>query len=222
MTEAPSKTSNHQRLSEMLSHLTPKGAVIPYTLCFDAAQNIWVSSKGGLFKMDKTGEKVLHERKNPFPKKISAYCQVVAYDNKIVYVIAEDKSTEFRILDLDGNIEHEQFLDGRIQSLAINSDGDIFITKQPNVGDEESIIYKSSMDCPLAWEELCSAYDYSFQALCAVDGSTLAVATVSFPVNMYSKQTIKWIDAKTGKIMGSFGSTGKEEGQIFYPRSIQR
>lgn len=83
MTEKPSNTSNHQRLEEMMAHLTPKGAVIPYSVCFDAAQNIWVGSKGGLFKLDKLGEKVLFERRNPFPKKINAYTQVAAFENKV-------------------------------------------------------------------------------------------------------------------------------------------
>lgn len=79
-------TSIHFFLWERLRNVTllqPKGAVIPYTVCFDAAQNIWVGSKGGLFKLDKTGEKVLFERRNPFPKKIGAYTQVVPFENKV-------------------------------------------------------------------------------------------------------------------------------------------
>lgn len=38
------------------------------------------------------------------------------------------------------DIEHEQFIDGKIQSLAVNSNGDFFMTKQPS--SDESIIYK--------------------------------------------------------------------------------
>jgi hypothetical protein len=37
-------------------------------------------------------------------------------------------------------MEHEHFVDGKIQSLAVTADGDLFMTKQP-VGDE-SIIWR--------------------------------------------------------------------------------
>lgn len=224
MAEPPSNTANHQRLKEMMVHLTPKEAVIPYTLCTDCEENIWVASKGGLFKLDRTGQTILFERKNPFPKKMAPYTQVLYTAGRVVYVMTEDKAalTEFRILDLDGDIKHEQFIDGKIQSLAINTNGDIFMTKQPVAGADESIIYKSSMDCPLDWEELSSAYDYCFQALCCFDENTLFVATSTMPVNMYSKQTIKRIDSRTGKIHSSFTAGGKDDGQIYFPRCIQR
>lgn len=83
MTEPPSKTSNHQRLNEMMCHLTPKGALIPYNLCFDPSGCIWVASKGGLFKLDSEGKEVLFEKKNIFPKKMAAYCQVVCHNEKV-------------------------------------------------------------------------------------------------------------------------------------------
>uniref|UniRef100_A0A914DL16 Uncharacterized protein n=1 Tax=Acrobeloides nanus TaxID=290746 RepID=A0A914DL16_9BILA len=155
---------------------------------------------------------------------MAPYPQVVAYENKIVYVLTEDQegTAEFRILDLDGNIEHEQFIEGKIQSLAINNNGEIFMTKQPAKGAEEFLIYKTTMDCPLGWEELVSSDDLCFQSLCAFDSKTLVVATCSAPLNMYSKQAIKLIDSNTGKILHSFSSMGKDEGQIFFPRSIQR
>ncbi|VDK27952.1 unnamed protein product, partial [Anisakis simplex] len=104
MTENLSNTSNHQRLDEMFIHLTPKGATVPYSLCVDSERNVWVASKGGLFKFDSTGKNLLFERRNPFPKKISPYCQVLYCDGKILYAYAEEQSasTEFRILDLCG------------------------------------------------------------------------------------------------------------------------
>lgn len=34
MPETPSKTSNHQRIKEMMLHLSPEKAEIPYNLCF--------------------------------------------------------------------------------------------------------------------------------------------------------------------------------------------
>ena len=64
---------------------------------------------------------------------------------KIVHAQTEDKEAviEFRIYSLDGNLEHEQFIDGKIQGLAINPEtGDIFMTKQPQVGEDESVIFK--------------------------------------------------------------------------------
>lgn len=59
-------------------------------------------------------------------------------------MISEDKAnlTEFCILDLNGNVEHEQFIDGKIRSLAVNEKGELFLTKQFAVGSDESVIYK--------------------------------------------------------------------------------
>lgn len=67
-----------------------------------------------------------------------------SYLFQIIHVQTDDKAalTEFRVLDLNGEIEHEQFIDGKIQSLAVNSDGEFFMTKQPAAGSDESIIYK--------------------------------------------------------------------------------
>jgi hypothetical protein len=63
---------------------------------------------------------------------------------QIIHVQTDDKAelTEFRVLDLDGQINHEQFIDGKIQSLAVNDNGEFFMTKQPTAGADESIIYK--------------------------------------------------------------------------------
>lgn len=84
MTEQPSKISMNQRSKEMMCHLTPCNALIPYTVCVDVHENIWVASKGGLFKFDKNGKQVLFERKNCFPKKIAPYCQVFYFENKVL------------------------------------------------------------------------------------------------------------------------------------------
>uniref|UniRef100_A0A915D875 Uncharacterized protein n=1 Tax=Ditylenchus dipsaci TaxID=166011 RepID=A0A915D875_9BILA len=224
MTESASKTSNHQRLKEMMCHLTPKGAVIPYNLCYDSTGQLWVSSKGGLFKLDESASNVLFERKNMFPKKIAPYTQVVHYEGKIIYVMTEDKAnlTEFRVLDLDGKIEHEQFIDGKVQSLTVDQEGNIFMTKQPSLGTTDSIIYKSTIDCLLDWEELCSSSDFAFQNICAYDKDTLAVAATSLPINLYSKQSIKWVNSISGEVLDTFSTAGKEEGQIFFPRCMQR
>lgn len=83
MTEAPLINTNHQRLKEMISHLTPKGAVVPYNLFIDSNNNFWVSSKGGLFKINANGSEVLFESKNLFPKKIAPYTQVIYYNEKV-------------------------------------------------------------------------------------------------------------------------------------------
>ncbi|KAI6242012.1 hypothetical protein M3Y99_00278100 [Aphelenchoides fujianensis] len=221
MTEKPSDTSNHQRLDEMLVHLTPKGAVIPYSCCFDSQGDLWVASKGGLFKFHDRA--VAFEMKNAFPKKIAPYCQVIHHNDKVIHVQTDDKAalTEFRILALDGSVEHEQFIDGKIQSLTVNADGEIFMTKQPTAGEDESVIYKASIDAPLGWDELSSAFDYCFQALHAFDSSTLFVAVTSVPMNLYSKQSLKIVDAKTGKIRATFSGAGKEPGQIYFPRAIR-
>jgi len=223
MTEAPSNTSNHQRLNEMLIHLTPLGAVIPYSLCYDSNGHIWVATKGGLFKFRSNDEPPIVERKNPFPKKIAPYCQVLNFGDKIIHVQTDDKAnlTEFRILNLDGDVEHEQFIDGKIQSVAANGNGDLFMTKQPEAGADESIIYKTNIDAPLGWDELGSSFDFYFQSICVLDNDTLLVATTSIPINIYSRQSLKIVDANTGNVRKTFSSAGKEPGQIYFPRAIQ-
>ena len=167
-------------------------------------------------------------------------------------------------------MEHEQFIDGRIQGLTVSSEGEIFLTKQ--MQGDDSIIYRSvflnlhfcieffivccerqekkynfhvflyfdlgnwffklltvkelffwmyflllrcrslalvdveqqltnlilrmylycyifrtSLDCPLGWEEVICEDEFAFQTLSVYDSNTLVVATCSIPVNMYSK-----------------------------------
>ncbi|CAD5232496.1 unnamed protein product [Bursaphelenchus xylophilus] len=221
MTEAPSDTANHQRLDEMLLHLTPIGAVIPYSICFDSEGSLWVASKGGIFKINKDTKAVLWEKRNEFPKKMMAFCQIHAFQDKVIHIqTGEGDLTEFRILNLDGSVETESFIDGKVQSFVINTKGDMFLTKQPVAGDE-FLIYKTTFDCPIGWNDFCSAYDYCFQALCLLDDDTLVAATTTVPINICSKQTLKIIDANSGKILQSFSEAGKSDGQIFFPRSIQ-
>lgn len=116
----------------------------------------------------------------------------------------DDKAalSEYRLLDLNGNVLHEYFIDGKINCLTINESGELFMTKQRLKEEEESIIFKyrafvfsllqifsfmSSIDSPVAWDELSSTFDFSFQSLCAYDKRTLAVSVIFFPSNIYSK-----------------------------------
>ncbi|CAD5223426.1 unnamed protein product [Bursaphelenchus okinawaensis] len=222
MTEAPSDTANHQRLDEMLLHLTPNGAVVPYSACIDKDGHFWVASKGGLFKFDGNSHSLIVERKNTFPKKMMPYCQVHTYQDKVIHIqTGEGDLTEYRVLSLDGQVEVEQIFDGKIQGFVISEQGDMYMTKQPVAG-EDYVIYKTSFDCPIGWTELSTAYDYCFQALCLYDENTLVAATTTVPLNICSKQTLKIIDANTGKIKNSFSEAGKEDGQIFFPRAIKR
>ena len=68
MTESPSNTCNHQRIEEMHVHLTPVGAVIPYSVCFDSSDALWVAAKGGLFKFLNGETRPTVEKRNPFRK----------------------------------------------------------------------------------------------------------------------------------------------------------
>lgn len=72
---------------------------------------------GGLFKICGQKNHSLWAQKNDFPKRQAAYSQVATYNDSIVYTMADDNSklTEFRILDLNGNKKHEQFIDGLVQ-----------------------------------------------------------------------------------------------------------
>ncbi|KAL3101312.1 hypothetical protein niasHT_028068 [Heterodera trifolii] len=228
MPEKPSKTSDHQRLEEMLCHLTPHGAAVPYNVCFDSDHCLWVASKGGLFKfvVGSSGNqsKLVFHFKNEFPRKMAPYTQVLYFNSKIIYVCAEEKSdlSVFRIFSLDGTNEHEHIIDGKVQSVAISQNGDLYMTKQPTHGTEESAIWRSHIDHPMAWEEFCSTFDECFQSLCVYDNDTIAVAVVSSPVNLYSKQCIKWVATNDCRIIGSFSTSGKDNGQIFFPRCLQK
>ncbi|KAI3422118.1 hypothetical protein GPALN_012651 [Globodera pallida] len=221
MPENPSKTSNHQRLKEMMCHLTPHGATVPYNVCFDAEHSLWVASKGGLFKFNASSD-IVFNLKNDFPRKMAPYAQVVHFNSKIIYMYGEDKSdlTEFKVLSLDGTVEHQHFIDGKVQSLAVSQNGELFMTKQ-QTSDNESFIWRSHIDHPVAWEVFCSTFDECFQALCVFGDDILAVAVVSSPVNLYSKQCIKWVNTKDGRVCGSFSCSGKDNGQVFFPRCLR-
>uniref|UniRef100_A0A1I7XSD8 SGL domain-containing protein n=1 Tax=Heterorhabditis bacteriophora TaxID=37862 RepID=A0A1I7XSD8_HETBA len=140
MVETLSDTSDQQRFDEMWLHLTPRGATVPYNVCFDPEGNVWVATKGGLFKFDGERRTTLWERKNMFPKKMAAFPQVVCYRNTIIYTCAEeqDKTTELRFFSLNGDTLREHFIDGLIISLVVSNSGEIFISKQP-VGPESTI-----------------------------------------------------------------------------------
>lgn len=104
MAEKPSNTANHQRLKEMMCHLTPQKAIVPYNVCFgkpiafhnfllfilhnfiDSEGHLWVASKGGLFKFDSTGTKLLFDLKNDFPRKMAPYAQVLPFNSKVILV----------------------------------------------------------------------------------------------------------------------------------------
>ncbi|VDK81938.1 unnamed protein product [Litomosoides sigmodontis] len=221
MTEAPSKTANHQRLAEMFVHLTPLGARIPYSVSIDNQQNIWVATKGGLFKIDRFG-KLLFQEKNDLTKKAEPFCQVSFHENKIIYAYSECMSglTLFRVMTLDGETISEQFVDGKIRSLSLNDGGEMFLTKR--VRGEDSIIYSSDICCPSCWREIICEDEYMFQTLCTLSDDILVVSTCTLPINIYSRQSLRLINVREGKVIKSFSKEGKEDGQIFFPLSIQK
>ncbi|CAJ0962838.1 unnamed protein product, partial [Mesorhabditis belari] len=221
-TQKPSDTADHQRFDEMLVHLTPLGCTVPYNAVYDSNGNIWVAGKGGLFKICGQRNHLLWSQKNDFPKRQAAYSQVIIHKDSIVYTMADDNSklTEFRILDLNGEKKHEQFIDGLVQSLVISPNGTMYISKQ--LQGEDSIVFKTSFDSPLGWEELCSDDEMAFQALCIYDDSLLIAACAQIPVNMYSKQCLKWINADSGKVIKKVSTEGKNDGEIFFPRKMHR
>jgi len=195
-------------------------------MCYDDAGCIWVACKAGLFKFDSDGKRtrtLMFSRKNDFPKKIAPYCSVICVQGKIIYAFCDDKSalSEFRILDLAGNELHEQFIDGKIQSLVGSSaTGDLFMTKQPTA--EESTIFRTNIDCPIGWEEVVTSDEFAFQSICLLDDDTLIAATASTPVNMYSRQALKRISISKAAVVASFSCAGKNDGEVYFPRAIQR
>lgn len=225
MTEAPSDTCDYQRFAEMLIHLTPQGASVPYNVCYDKDGHVWVASKGGLFKFDTKTKRVLHKRKNPFPKTMAAFCQVIYHEDTIIYTSAEckDRQTAMFFLGLDGEEKHMSIIDGLLLSMVVNSRGDIYIAKQPT-GDK-STIYTTSVDAPLGWDEVISISGSFYDTLGLVDDDTLLAAVVELPKNMFSKQSLRLISVPEGEEAREtkcFSEAGKEAGQIFFPRSIKR
>uniref|UniRef100_A0A0N5A8F3 SGL domain-containing protein n=1 Tax=Syphacia muris TaxID=451379 RepID=A0A0N5A8F3_9BILA len=213
-----SNTSDHQRFDEMFIHLTPKGAVVPYNLCIDVDGNYWVASKGGLFKFGV----LYYDKKVVFFDNMMLVCffftLIYSVSIKIIYASAEDQVglTEFRVFDLSGNMLQECFIDGKVQGMAITSGGDLFLTKQVQ-GDESAIF---SIICPSGWEPVFDDVDIAFQTICMYDSSTLITATCSLPMNMYSN--IQVIDVKKQKTVTSFSKSGKEDGEVYFPRCIRR
>ncbi|GMT17125.1 hypothetical protein PFISCL1PPCAC_8422 [Pristionchus fissidentatus] len=225
MTEPASDTCDYQRFAEMLIHLTPQGASVPYNVCYDKDGHIWVAAKGGLFKFDAKTKRVLHKRKNPFPKTMAAFCQVIYHEDTIIYTCAEckDGQTAFFLLELDGTEKHMSIIDGLLLSMVVNSRGDIYITKQPT--SENSTIYTTSVDAPLGWDEVISIKGEFYDTLGLVDDDTLLASTVQLPKNMFSKQTLRLISVAEGEDAVEkrvFSEAGKEPGKVFFPRSIKR
>ncbi|VDL86244.1 unnamed protein product [Nippostrongylus brasiliensis] len=222
MVEEKSDTSDLQRFDEMWLHLTPRGATVPYNVCHDSDGNVWVATKGGLFKFDGNRRTTIWERKNLFPKKMAPFPQVAFHDGTIVYTCAEDKdrTTELRFFTMSGEMTHEQFIDGLLISLTISSCGDMYISKQPT--GSSSVVYKAPMDTPLAWEEVVESTEDAFYTLCALDDKTLVAAMSTRPVNMYSKQRMVLVDTEAGVIRSSFGKEGKQGSDIFFPRAIRK
>ncbi|KAL6726816.1 hypothetical protein Aduo_008748 [Ancylostoma duodenale] len=222
MVEPKSDTSDLQRFDEMWLHLTPRGATVPYNVCHDSEGNVWVATKGGLFKFDGNRRTTIWERKNMFPKKMAPFPQVVFHNGTIVYTCAEDKdrTTELRFFTLSGEMTHEQFIDGLLISLTIADNGDMYISKQPD--GPNSVIYRASMETPLAWEEVVESSGDAFYTLCALDNKTLVAAMSTRPMNMYSKQRMVLIDTKAGRIKSSFSKEGKQGSDIFFPRAIRK
>ncbi|VDO20636.1 unnamed protein product [Brugia timori] len=237
MTETLSNTANHQRIAEMFVHLTPLGARVPYSISLDNMRNIWVATKGGLFKMDRFGE-LLYQEKNDFTKKAEPFCQVSFCEDKallrqrqflvifvsfqIIYAYSEYMSglTLLKVMTLDGETISEQFVDGKIQSLSVNDSGEMFLTKR--VKGEDSIVYSSDICCPSCWSEVICEDEYVFQTVCALPSDLLVVSTCTLPLNMYSRQFLRLINITEGKVIKSFSKEGKEDGQIFFPLSIQK
>ncbi|CAI4228867.1 unnamed protein product [Auanema sp. JU1783] len=222
MVEPASDTSDMQRFDEMFIHLTPRAASTPFSVCHDTEGNIWVASKGGLFKFDPERRTTLWMSKNPFPKKMAGFPQVVCHKDTIIYTSAEDqlKTTEMKFYTLNGELKTEQYIDGLLFSLVITENGDIYFSKQPE--GKDSSIYKTTIECPIDCEKLCSLEEAEcFQTLCILDENRLMCSIASRPVNLYSKQRVVIINTTTGEIMKSFGEAGKEDEKIFFPRSIR-
>lgn len=48
--------------------------------------------------------------------------------------------TVLEVMNLDGRTINKQFIDGKIQSLSVNDNGAMFLTKRPD--GEDSVVYR--------------------------------------------------------------------------------
>ncbi|CAI5446193.1 unnamed protein product [Caenorhabditis angaria] len=204
MCEPPSDTSDEQRFDEMFIHLTPRGATIPFGLCYDSQDNLWVATKGGLFKFDPKTRKTLWERKNIFPKKMAPFPQVF-----------------FHKKQNQGEILNESFIDGLLVSMTISEEGEIFITKKLNPGECKNTIFTTSIDAPIGWDEVISSdKGEAFFAICSMSEDILVAAVSSLPAHMNAAQKLVYIDIPSRKIRNTVSKGGRNDGEIFFPRQI--
>lgn len=219
----PSDTSDYQRFDEMLLHLEPRGCRIPYNVCYDKDWNIWVASKGGLFKFDGKTLRTLYEDKKSY-KKMAPFPQVITYKDKVISTQCDFHMgmTVFRIMTLGGEVVHESYLDGLLLSMTITENGDIYMVKAIDKSAGRNSIWTTHYEAPIGWEcVMQSDVGQMYTRICMLDEKTLVGAVQDYPANPYSKNHIEFIDLETKTVTKKFSQQGVGPGDVYFPKCIR-
>lgn len=206
-----------------VSELTILGASVPYGICRDEKENLWVAAKGGLFKLSSDGKGLVFAEKNNNPQQVAAFCTIHALGEEVVHCYAEQRApiSHISVRGLDGKARRSLCFDGKIASTTLGKGplkGRLFFSFTRQDQRESSILF-TSFDNLENQTRLSHSSQWAYQhLLLSTDESTLIVTCAEIPVRPDSPQKIQLLDAVSGEELLSFSQAGRGDGEIFWPR----